>query len=84
MTIETDTIWGPDWATSYLINGDDSGISLVEKRMVDAWLKREGITSVLDVQDEPRFTWHYRLWFPEANAHGGTVVEYLVTFRKEA
>lgn len=33
----------PDWALSYFVNGDDSGVSPGERKMVDEWW--EGMTS---------------------------------------
>lgn len=37
MSIETDTIKGPAHWASYLINGDDSGITETERESCDKW-----------------------------------------------
>jgi hypothetical protein len=35
----------PEWALPYLINGDDSGLSVVDKTIVESWIVREGLTN---------------------------------------
>lgn len=85
-----DTITGPDWAAPYLVNGDASGITDDERAKVDAWLAREQVASIVDIARdddgngmEPRFTWSYSLYFPEAGCRGGSVIDYVCTFKSE-
>ncbi|CAA2141625.1 hypothetical protein HYPP_02646 [Hyphomicrobium sp. ghe19] len=73
-----ETIEGPSWAASYLINGDASGLTDEEIAQVDAWLKREGFSKhqCVSCSDVPRFTWSYGVYFPEGDCEGGEVLEY--------
>ena len=66
------------WAT-YLINGDESGLTACERRHADMWLAKLG--SEADVVDvgEPYFSWAY-------NRHtglpysGGEVADYTILY----
>lgn len=56
----------PAWALSYLVNGDDSGISAEDKATVDAYMQQyideaqavSGTVIVVPGPSEPSFTWH--------------------------
>jgi hypothetical protein len=65
------------WA-SYLVNNDASGLSESEKAAADRWLETELEPSegVIDVSEEPRFTWSFRLY--GGDAEGGDVCDYTV------
>jgi hypothetical protein len=76
MTVQFETITGPSYWASYLINGDASGITAAEVAMADAWCERHNVVAVVDCEDEGRFTWSYRLYCPEADCSGGDVVDY--------
>lgn len=86
MAVTFDTIEAPDYWASYFINGDASGLSEEEKAMADAWCAREGISrhEFVSCSEEPRFTWSYRLYCPEANCSGGSVLEYTYRVRATA
>jgi len=58
------------WA-SYLINGDASGISLVEKLECDAFLKSHGLPMPVSCSDEEWFSWRN-----DANTLGGSVMDF--------
>jgi hypothetical protein len=77
------TITAPAYWASYLVNGDDSGITPEEKARADAWLARQGV-DVVDVERgadgeavESRFTWSYRIHDPLADCSGGDVLNYV-------
>lgn len=74
-------VTGPDFAASYLINGDASSLDADDIKRIDAWLDREEIAYVVCEDGEPRFTWSYGLYFPEAHCAGGSVVQYLCAMR---
>jgi hypothetical protein len=75
--VESDTITGPSYWASYLINGDDSGLSPEEKAQCDAWQKSIEPWYVVGMEDDTeRFTWQYRLHGGETA--GGSVVDYIV------
>jgi hypothetical protein len=38
--IEYDELHVPDWALSYLVNGDASGLSVREQAQVDVWFRK--------------------------------------------
>ena len=80
--MEFTAIAGPAHWASYLINGDASGLEEGELAKVEAWLEREGILGIQDVDsDSERFTWHYRMYAPECGYDGGTVVDYICTMK---
>ena len=82
MGSQLQNITGPDWAASYLINGDASSLEADDVAAIEAWLEREGVAQVVYVtDDEPRFTWSYAMYFPEGNCAGGNVVEYVCELR---
>lgn len=60
------------WAT-YLINGDDSGISDEDKQQCDSFLSRERLTMPVSCSDESWFSWHN----DSGNNLGGDVMEYV-------
>ena len=73
----TETIKGAaEWA-SYLINGDESGLSAEEKALCDAWLERNEWPNIVDVS-EPYFTWSYGLHTGD-NVKGGEIADYTIT-----
>ena len=63
------------WA-SYLINGDASGLEDGEKAHIGAYLKTQGIRSVLDCAyaDESFFSWSFGLH--GGTSEGGDLLEY--------
>ena len=72
-TIDMPTFWA-----SYLINGDASSLKDGEKAHIDAYLKTQGILSVLDCAyaDESFFS----CWFSlhGGTSEGGDLLEYTV------
>ncbi len=61
------------WA-SYLINGDESGLSVQDLERCDAWIKREGLG--LPLTCEPfGFCWHHDAFKEEP--HGADCQEYV-------
>ena len=75
--IEVDTITGPNYWASYLVNGDASGLTAEEKAACDAWQASIAPWYVVSTGDdqEPRFTWHFRLY--GGTADGGDVIDYI-------
>lgn len=76
---ETLTITLPDYWASYIINGDASGLTEDERAICDRAIEREcgDDWTIVDVSDDGlRFTWSYRLYNPEADCDGGSVVDY--------
>jgi hypothetical protein len=74
--IQFETITGPAYWASYLINNDASGIEADEKARADAWIKRNNVANVVDCEEESRFTNHYQLYDPLADCTGGDVLDY--------
>ncbi len=79
--MEQDTITLPsDWASA-LINNDYSGLDdeaeIARCVAVETKLASEG-WYIVDCEDEPRFTWSYRLYDPGANCSGGEVLDYMI------
>lgn len=70
-TFEAPEHWAP-----YLINGDASGLSDVERKQADSYLEAElpEGAHVVSCGDESRFTWSYRLYGGDAS--GGSVLEF--------
>lgn len=80
--VEPFTLTGPAFAASYLVNGDASGLTDEARRSIDQWAKREGVAHVMAIADDSeRFTWSGLLHFPEGEASGLTVCDYIVTLR---
>jgi len=81
--IEVDEVIGPsEWACA-LINGDASGLADGEEAIMDRWIAKlaEGGWYVVSTKDdeEPWFTWNYRLYSGEsAGPSGGDVLTYVV------
>lgn len=76
---DVDTVTMPAHWASALINGDASGMTDREERLMDRYVERvlyEHGWQVVDVIGEPYFTWRYRLH--GGDAEGGEVVDYHV------
>jgi hypothetical protein len=73
------TITGAEYWASYFINGDASGLSEEEKAAADNWLalELEPGESVVDCEEEGRFTWSYDL-HTHTETRGGNVIDYTV------
>jgi hypothetical protein len=80
--VHFETVTGPSYWASYLINGDASGISAEEKARADAWLVRNEVLNVVDCEEESRFTRHYQLYDPLADCTGGDVLDYTCEVRQ--
>jgi hypothetical protein len=89
--VRVETITGPAYWASALVNGDWSGLNETERDQLRDWLAREGLdridrAQVVDVvrddsgeAQEPRFTWAFDLYAPECiGARGGDVLDYVV------
>jgi hypothetical protein len=81
---EVDTVTGPSYWASYLINGDDSSLDPEEKAHADRWIEKLKPYYVVDVErdedgdgSDPRFTWSYGL-HSGTDTNGGDVVDYVV------
>ncbi len=79
-----DTVTGPAYWASYLVNGDDSSLTPEEKAHADAWAARLGDWSVVGIADgedgsdqEARFTWSYDI-HSGTDTRGGDVVDYVI------
>lgn len=74
---------GPAYWASALVNGDESGMDEREIPIMEAWverLARDGwrVVSTKD-DEEPWFTWNYRLHSGDyAGPAGGDVITYIV------
>jgi hypothetical protein len=77
--MKTHSLTMPSFWASYLINGDDSGLTASEKRACDSYCDANGVTNVLDV-DEPFFSWYYD--FHGGDAKGGDLARYTVTLSR--
>ncbi len=69
-----------DWA-SYLINGDASGLEDGEQAVCDAYLKQQGIKSVVGCEEDSHFSWSYGL--NGGTSEGGDLCEYTVELYKK-
>lgn len=74
--MKTTTITLPSAWASYLINGDNSGLTRLEQDRADK--ETEGLNIVGIVEDSKRFTWWYALYDPESGFKGGTVADYII------
>ena len=91
MTIKTDTVTLPAYYASAFVNGDYSGLTDAEEKLVNTIvdeLSAKGM-EIIDVvrdedgnADEPRFTWSYRLY--GGDAQGGDVLDYVVHMTEQA
>lgn len=61
----------PEFWTSYLINGDASGMEDNEQKEIDAFLKNENLGFCLSCSDESEFKWRN-----DANNLGGNCLVY--------
>lgn len=73
-----ETVAGSAYWASYLINGDDSGITENERTLADAWLERHG-GSVVSCDEEAYFSWSYDL-HTGADAQGGDLLDYTLRY----
>lgn len=71
-TLEPVTYTLPAYWASYLINGDDSGISPEDKAEADAFLAQHNLPDPVSCSDEKWFSWHN----DSDNKLGGDVLEY--------
>ncbi len=71
-----ETVTGPAYWASYLVNGDTSGITGQEQRQADAWRERNGVVNVVSADDEARFTRYYGIYDPLADCEGGDIIDY--------
>lgn len=70
------------WA-SYLINGDNSGITPGEQMDADAYVDKQGIASVLSCEEEEEyFSWSFDLH--GGSCPGGNLLDYTVTLRESS
>lgn len=72
-------VTGAEYWASYLINGDASGLTPEEKAACDNWLsiELEPGETIVDCEDEGRFTWSYDL-HTHTGIRGGSVLDYTV------
>jgi hypothetical protein len=70
-----ETITGAAHWASYLINNDSSSLDDSERALADTWRKLNRIASVIDCEDEARFSWHFGL-HTGSDFAGGEVVDY--------
>ena len=79
--IEQDTLTLPASWASYLINGDESGMSdaaeVARMKAAEGDLENAG-WRFASCDDEPRFTHRYRLYDPGAECTAGDVLEYMI------
>lgn len=83
MNIRVTTATAPAYWTSYLVNGDASGLDDREKALADEWIANQAPWYVVDVKrneegeaEESRFTWSYSLY--GGDAKGGDVCDYVL------
>lgn len=69
--MNTKTFTLPEYWASYLINGDFSGLDIVEKASIDTFLAAHPNLSCVDCSDEAWFQWRN-----DWNTTGGNVLEY--------
>ena len=71
----------PVYWSSYLINGDDSGLLEGEREHVDAYLAANAVESVLSCEEDSHFSWSYALY--GGDCAGGEVCDYTVMYAKK-
>lgn len=73
------TITGAAYWASYIINGDASGMDETERALCDTWMAREleEGESIVDCEEESRFSWSYGL-HTGGDCAGGDVLDYTV------
>lgn len=79
--LEVNTVTLPAYWASALVNGDFSGLDEVERQRCEhaiTALHDDGWSVVSTADDsEPRFTWSYQMYDPEADCQGGDVLDYV-------
>jgi hypothetical protein len=80
----TRIVHGAEHWASYLINGDASGLSDIEKAECDAWceLELEPNETIVDCDEEPYFSWSYG-FFTGSLFKGGNLLDYVVLCEKK-
>lgn len=75
MSIQFETLTAPAHWSSYLVNGDASGLDAKDIAQANTWMIREGVRNIVDCGEEyfSKFLW---LHAPECNARHGTVCDY--------
>jgi len=68
----------PAYWSSYLINGDASGLEDGEDKIADAYLEKNHVAEVVDAPGEGYFSWSYDLH--GGTARGGELLDYTVRF----
>jgi hypothetical protein len=81
MKVQFETTKMPAFWASYLINGDASGITLVERHAIDAYFKRNDIVDVVDCADEAHFSKCFDLY--GGDELEGDILEYTVRYAQE-
>lgn len=81
MFTTSETIIAPSHWSSYLINGDASGITEEERAHADAWIDRHGVLDVVACDDSDYFTWHYQVHDPLSEVLGGNVCDFVCIVR---
>ena len=76
MPIETIDFVLPVYWASYLINGDDSGISEKERAEIDSFVAGVEVDGCLDVSEESYFS-----WWNDATGLGGDVATFTFVVR---
>lgn len=79
MRDRTETHTLPAYWASYLINGDDSGLSDNERRRIDRYVKVNGLGACLDVTNEEEFSWDN-----DADELAGSTAEYTFIVLEES
>lgn len=80
--MKTETMKLPAYWASALINNDYSGLQDQDASEADRCRAKvaklcEAGYEIVDCAEEAHFTWHYRLYDPDADCTGGEVLEYV-------
>lgn len=70
--METETHTLPAYWASYLINGDDSGLTESEIKRINRYCKAHNLGAALSIENEGEFS-----WTNDANELAGAVVDYV-------
>ena len=68
----------PAYWASYLINGDDSGLTSLERKEIDCWCRGNNVGNCLDCSEEAEFAWGN-----DATDLGGDVLDFTFEVTKE-